>query len=199
VKFYLPNETVRVNKCLLSSETEAFRAYETGAAAGGGSTQSSSASSTSTTAGGGSSTPTTVINYIPGSFLQGLATSTQESHYHSVDDHEHTVTIPDHSHGMDHIHNVTFPDHAHPLTFGIFEHTAVATASVLVVDGTTVTAVTTTSITDFDLVPYLDVDGDGKITRGAWHTVEITPNNLARVTAAVVKQLFLQSRGGGDY
>ena len=43
------------------------------------------------------------------------------------------------------------------------------------------------------------VDGDGKITSGAWHEIQIAPNDLARIEANIVTQLFIQSRGGGNY
>jgi hypothetical protein len=58
---------------------------------------------------------------------------------------------------------------------------------------------------DIDIIPYLAKDGSGKITRG-FHKVEIfpgtteaNPNGLARIIGTVVKQIFLQSRGEGDY
>jgi len=55
------------------------------------------------------------------------------------------------------------------------------------------------SADEVDIVPYLDKDDSGRIRRGAWHTIEIKPNTLGRVVASVVSQIFVQSRGGGNY
>ena len=49
-----------------------------------------------------------------------------------------------------------------------------------------------------NLIPYLSKDSEGKVERGM-HTMEIIPNDLARVTAIIVSQFFVQSRGDGDY
>jgi hypothetical protein len=55
------------------------------------------------------------------------------------------------------------------------------------------------SETNIDLTNYLSVDEEGKIQRGQFHEIEISPDNLSRVVASVVIQFFVQSRGGGDY
>ncbi len=52
---------------------------------------------------------------------------------------------------------------------------------------------------ELDLIQFLDKDNDGKITRGAFHEIKFYSNIRARVTATVVTQLFIQSRGGGNY
>lgn len=255
IKFYLPSETVRVNKCLLNYETSKFRAYETSLAAGGGTTVTSaaggnttvtsSASSTSTTDSGGGTTATSGGNdwYSDPGYTSGFSvTSADGAHNHGISggapvvtsidfvtpsywyytfsaegdhthaivdvNHSHDVTIANHSHGMahthgvtipSHTHNVTIPSHTHGINFGIYEYSASATSITLTVDGVLVTAITTLSASDVNLIPYLSVDGDGKIERGAWHTIQITPNNLARLTVGIIKQIFVQSRGGGDY
>lgn len=56
MRVYVPSGCVRINQMLLSWSTEAFRAYETGAAAGGGTatTTESGGASTSTSSAGGS-------------------------------------------------------------------------------------------------------------------------------------------------
>lgn len=42
-------------------------------------------------------------------------------------------------------------------------------------------------------------DSVGKVTRASWHTVEFVPDGLTRITANLFFQVFIQSRGAGDY
>jgi phage minor structural protein len=116
------------------------------------------------------------------------------SHTHdfSVPNHSHTVTIPNHS------HDLTLPDHTHDVLPGIYEVDVEATAVTVKVDGNVV-PVTSTSGSDIDIVPYLAKDSGGKIQRGTWHEVEITPNDLARINANIISRLFISSHIGGNY
>ena len=120
----------------------------------------------------------------------GFVVSGQHSHAFWLDAHYHTFKIPAHG------HSVPIPDHVHDLTFGIYEGTTGGSATIKV-DGTTVTGITDYS--DIDIVSYLSVDGEGKIQRGTWHEVEITPNQMSRIVGSLFIQLFTNSRGGGDY
>ena len=52
---------------------------------------------------------------------------------------------------------------------------------------------------ELDISAYLEKDEDGKITRSAWHTVELVPDKLTRIEANLFAQTFIQSTGGGDY
>ena len=104
-----------------------------------------------------------------------------------------------------HSHDIEIPDHTHDIEYGIYEFEYLPTKLTLKVDGTTVTTNAPLSDSDFDIIPYLSKTS-GKVNRGAFHTVEIIPNTtannpdgLARINASVVKQIFVQSRGGGDY
>ncbi|ASA21901.1 hypothetical protein [Paenibacillus donghaensis] len=54
---------------------------------------------------------------------------------------------------------------------------------------------TATSGADIDIIPYRSKDDSGRVNRGQFHEIKITPNNLGRVVATVVSQLFVQSRG----
>ncbi|CAM5433923.1 hypothetical protein SAFG77S_08050 [Streptomyces afghaniensis] len=124
------------------------------------------------------------------------------THHHdvSIPNHTHSVSIPAHTHEVDipaHTHGINIPAHKHGIEYGIFELDELPTAVEIIVDGNIV-PVTSTSADLIDLIPYLDVDSSGKVTRG-WHTIQIKPNKLARITAQVFSQVFLQSRGGGDY
>lgn len=132
------------------------------------------------------------------------------SHTHdvSIPDHTHTVTIPDHDHDVtisipshshdvtitlddhthdieipDHTHDITLPDHTHEIEFGIFEIDTGATVSIKV-NGTTVKT-GSTGETDLDITDH--------IVKG-WNTIELTPTDLARISASVFFQVFIQSR-----
>lgn len=293
IRFYLPSETVRINKMSLSYEVGPFRGYSKGAAAGGGATSGSSSASTtaaggattsssssaSTTAAGGATTSSassssttesgggTVVSqasvssfsddfdhtlqYNTGTNTVPVGTDFSNDHYHTVDDsgftgdagdhthlvddhvhtnnliphthdipgHSHTIpahnhgmdhthTIGSHSHGMDHTHTIgshshgmehthQISAHTHDMVYGIFEGPT-PTSLTVTVDGNAISGLGTSG-TDVDIIPYLAKDGEGKVTRGSWHEIKITPNNLGRVVANVVTQLFVQSRGGGNY
>lgn len=186
IKFYLPAETVRVNKCILSYETEYFRAYEKGAKAGGG--------VTSDTKGG---------NYMTsdekGTWDEDLDPVMGELVT------EYGDAVQAHSHFIDWGHSHKVPTHTHDIEYGIYEFEYLPTKLTIKVDGTTVTTNAPISDSDFDIIPYLSKT-NGKVDRGTFHTVEIIPNTttnnpdgLARINASVVKQIFVQSRGGGDY
>lgn len=187
--------------------------------AGGGGTQTSNAGggSTETTA-----TTTTEPDGSPGGGLhnhgiQGgtrLAISTdgenvtgsvgwtpsgKHTHTVKVPSHTHSVSIPGHTHQVTiqaHAHQITIPAHAHGIEFGIYRGQA-ASAANIIVDGLRMPAVS--NLDDIDIIPYLSKDGGGKIRRGVWHSVLIEPNGITRITAALFTQLFVNSRGGGDY
>ncbi|NMM52047.1 hypothetical protein [Paenibacillus aquistagni] len=123
-------------------------------------------------------------------------------HHHEVTipGHDHEVTIPSHNHTVtipEHTHEIQIPAHTHDIEFGIFEGTK-ATKTRLLVDGNEVPNVGVEE-NNLDIIPYLSKDVEGKIQRGAWHTVEIIPDMLSRVVASINTQIFVQSRGGGNY
>lgn len=232
IRFYLPEEMVRVNKLNLTFETTEFRSYGRATKGGGGTTATSSSGggvSTSTASGGGSTQTSSSgggVNVTSGNVdfngvtlrtgtPEGSVTPPYELHEHLViitDSqlaHDHTVSIPSHTHSVsvpshthdfsipNHSHSVTIPNHTHDIEHGIFKLTQLPSSVTIKVDGNTVPH-TSTSGDNIDLIPYLAVDLDGKIVRG-WHTVEITPNDLGRITAQITTQFFIQSRGGGNY
>ena len=117
-----------------------------------------------------------------------------------VPNHGHNVKIPGHSHSVSipaHTHDITLPSHTHNITYGIFEGTTAQSVSI-VVDGATVPPEAITG-GELDVVQWLDKDADGKITRNAWHEIQIVPNTLTRIEASLFAQCFIQSVGGGDY
>ena len=128
------------------------------------------------------------------------------SHTHSVSlpSHTHSVTLPSHSHSVtiaahthsitiaNHTHSITIPDHTHGIEQGIFNF-GNPTAAGLYINGVYKAAVQ--ADTEMDITQYL-LNNQGKINRGAWHSIEVLPNDKAYITIDMVVQGFIQSRGG---
>ncbi len=124
---------------------------------------------------------------------------TVQSHSHdfTTQPHSHNFTLQSHSHDFTqpHSHNLTLNDHTHEIEYGIYEGPTASKFKVTV-DGKD-TNMTATGA-GFNIVPYLSKDGGGKIIRG-WHEVLISPDNLCMINADVMVQVFVNSRGGGNY
>lgn len=188
---------------------------------GGGSTQTSSSGGSTTVSGGkattsGASLPANSA-YLGSTKAATPTTSSMthshaihldaiRNHWHSVDfshshyigSHSHTVTIPAHSHSFSissHTHSVTIPAHRHGVEYGIFTGTRASSVTVEV-DGTTVG--TYSSGAELDIADYLSVDDEGRIRRGTWHTIELIPDKLTRISAYVQQTLFINPRQGAD-
>jgi len=119
------------------------------------------------------------------------------SHTHSVSlpSHSHSVTIAAHTHSItiaNHTHSITIPDHTHGIEQGIFNF-GNPTAAGLYINGVYKAAVQ--ADTEMDITQYL-LNNQGKINRGAWHSIEVLPNDKAYITIDMVVQGFIQSRGG---
>jgi len=201
IKFYIPNECVRINKCMLSYEVEKFRTYEKSIESNLGSSQTSSAGGGLTATSGGNDW-FTEEGYTSGMAVTNWELTGDNEHRHYIDgvNHSHDVDIPEHA------HDVNIPPHNHDINYGIYEYSNLPESVIIKVDGNTVAGVTGINENDINIVSYLSKDSEGKITRGTFHKVEIFPNTseqnpvgLARITATVVKQIFLQSRGEGNY
>ncbi|QAT43434.1 phage tail spike protein [Aminipila luticellarii] len=229
MKVYIPDTMVRINKCILNFQFEAFRAYSKAVGGGGASTESTSA--------GGNSSQTssaslgkiqTSINTEWGITLPGTPDIIHDSgehnhgirngsklaladggyvyfyesgkHGHLLDTpHEHDIEIPEHEHTVD------IPAHTHTVTFADHTHDL----EFGIYQGETADMVSIRvdgnllpdieEDQDIDVVPYMSVDSSGKINRNTWHTIEIIPDKMTRVAANIFLQIFTQSRGGGDY
>ncbi|MGH1326587.1 phage tail spike protein [Bacillus pretiosus] len=123
------------------------------------------------------------------------------SHSISIPNHTHDISIPNHTHDIsipNHKHDITLPDHTHEIEYGIFEFNETPSKVTITVDGN-VLPFDSTSGQDINLVPYLAKDTDGKLQRGRYVEIKITPNSLARINATVTGRLFIQSRSGGTY
>lgn len=270
LKFYIPEDTVRINKMTLSYETSAFRAYSKAIEGGGNITET-------TKSGGGAETTSEDGGDHRHKVFEGMGLGTWDdpayldtqpdgghnhkvnndfpsgSHNHGNPDylgtgqHSHSFnleTVPPHTHKFlynlktmralrsdqsnafwnvgigvpdssvdiwtygssgkhtheikipEHKHEISLPSHTHNIEYGIFEGPIPDTITVEV-DGNVVPELSTNE-DDINIIPYLAKDGGGRILRG-WHEIKITPNKLGRITANIVTQLFVQSRGGGNY
>lgn len=131
-------------------------------------------------------------------FLAGAA---GDIYTHTADgSHNHTVTIPAHTHEFDlpnHSHDIELPNHTHDIDFGIYELDETPTNVQIRVDGNIVNF-SGTSGDRIDLIPYMEKDQNGRITRGR-HEITIHPNTLARIEADVILRVFIRSKLGGVY
>jgi phage minor structural protein len=120
------------------------------------------------------------------------------AHSHSISfpAHTHTVNvvIPSHSHTV----QVNLPAHSHDVEHGIYELPTKPSAVTVKVDGTTIPG-NSIAGNDIDIVPYLAKDSDGRVQRGTWHEVTLTPNGLGRINANIISRLFVSSHIGGNY
>lgn len=124
------------------------------------------------------------------------------SHSHGMN-HNHTVKVTVKIPAMEfelssHSHSVSIPDHTHELEYGIYEGSRAESVSI-VVDGTAVPESAIGDTREIDVAPYLKKNDEGKVRRSAWHEVEFVPSGLTRLTANLFFQVFIQSRGAGDY
>lgn len=128
------------------------------------------------------------------------------NHNHSVSmnlpahSHNFNVNIPSHTHNFTvpaHTHNLTLPDHSHEIEFGIFEHSDRASKLKIAVDGSA-TPLIDTNINFKDIIPYLKKDSSGLISKGK-HSIEITPDKLAHISAQVTCRVFIRSQVGGEF
>lgn len=189
----------------------------TSSSGGGNETTTSAGGKTTVTSTSGGGTVETTHGSSGVEYTMGTTTSVEGHthqirlvHYHEheveIPEHDHDVRIPSHTHDVDipdhthtikipaHSHNVTIPGHGHTITPGIFYFGA-PKSFVLYVDGTARATFAATSA-ELDLTEYLIGEG-GIIARGAWHTVEIRPDDLAYICIDMYVQGFVQSRG--DY
>jgi phage minor structural protein len=195
-RIWVPEEAVRINKVLLTYENEPFRANSR-AISSAPATTSGPSSKTTTASGGGETSSPGYWTLIPPQPLIGdfMMPAGDDNHVHAMYSVSHVHTTDVHVHNMDHTHVI--PPHTHEIQFGIYEGPT-ATSVYLLVDDNIVGGGDVVE-TNLDLVDYLELDDEGKIKRGQWHTIEIIPNTLSRIVANVVIQFFVNSRGGGDY
>jgi hypothetical protein len=127
-------------------------------------------------------------------------THSTPSHTHTTPDHTHTV--PAHSHTLsDHTHTTpahahTLPDHSHTLSYGIHESVAPSAGVRVYLDDTLITALNgLTTVSDFDLLPYIAKDSNGRVREG-WHEVEFrsaTNGDTGSVRGCLFASKFLST------
>ena len=147
IRFYLPEEMVRINKVLLTYETTEFRTYGR-ATKGGGATTATSSSGGGTTAtsssGGGTTATSSSGGSVSKSTASGGATTTTSGTSDFVDEfiltttprpegalydvHSHRINLQwlQHTHRVSipaHTHNFEIPAHTHTVTIPNHTHT----------------------------------------------------------------------------
>lgn len=154
-KIFVPAECGGVQSLKLSFQLEFFRSYGTGAASGGSGTQTSQGVSSGTIS----------------SFSTSIEAAQGGGHVHTVPARAlSTIT---------HTHPVYIPGHEHGLIHGIYRGT-VATSCQVIVDGVNIGSFS--SLTAHEVVQHLS-KASGKVTRDAWHMIQIIPNALTRIVA----------------
>ena len=136
------------------------------------------------------------------------ATGENGEHTHKFDhrhpmDHLHSIThqhvIPSMQFELTpHTHSVSVPEHTHDLEYGIYTGSRAKDVTISV-DGNEIPAEAIGEEKEIDIAAYMRKGTDGRVTRGAWHKVTITPDALTRITVNLFFQVFIQSRGAGDY
>jgi hypothetical protein len=202
--------------------------------------KTSGASSSSTTASGGSSTRTssssgsysnttgtrwsgsqtaivTGINYAAGSDYPNahvhsfILDKISHNHSFSIPNHTHTVDIQDHSHGMSHTHSFTIPGHSHGMshthTFTIPGHSHGMNHTHSIPNHThdITYGIYENSATNNTVTIYVDgvqrastsskdasVNLSSWITTKGWHTVELRSTVLKRISAGLFIKSYIQ-------
>ncbi len=140
------------------------------------------------------------------SHTHGIPTHTHGmNHYHmvntvisippltiNVENHTHSVSVGAHSHSL------TLNDHTHALVYDIYEGPT-ANSFTIMVDGVAAGESITAAEAEVDITTLLSKDAAGRIERGKWHEVVLTPDRATRAVVSVYVQVFVQSKGGGDY
>lgn len=219
MRFYVPGSVLRINSCIVYWQIERFRTHV--------SAIESDAERAHTSDAGGGATVTIPVNAQSYSAATSSPLGLGDDEMLSTEGagkHAHTVSGGEtgedglHSHGMDHVHtvevtvkipslafeleehdhSVTIPAHNHELEYGIFEGDRAESLTIRV-DGTDVPAEDMGDGRELDIAKYLRRNDDGKVVRSSWHEVEFVPDGITRITADLFFQVFIQSRGAGDY
>jgi len=98
----------------------------------------------------------------------------------TIGDHSHSVTIGDHTHST--------PNHTHSLDFGIRESSVPGTVRVYLDDVLIADLNDLTYVSDFDLLPFIAKDSNGRVQEG-YHVLEFRSAS-AGATGSVQGLLF---------
>nr|DAF41115.1 MAG TPA: tail protein [Caudoviricetes sp.] len=142
---------------------------------------------------GGSGKPATGEN---GTHSHDFAHAHDMPHVHDIQ-HEHV--IPSMWFDLEpHRHSVKIPEHTHDIEYGIYTGSRAKTVTIKV-DGKEIPAEDVGDEKEIDIAKYMSANADGRVTRSTWHKVSFVPDALTRITANLFFQVFIQSRGAGDY
>lgn len=142
---------------------------------------------------GGSGKPATSEN---GTHSHDFAHAHDMPHVHDIQ-HEHV--IPSMWFDLEpHRHSVKIPEHTHDIEYGIYTGSRAKTVTIKV-DGKEIPAEDVGDEKEIDIAKYMSANADGRVTRSTWHKVSFVPDALTRITANLFFQVFIQSRGAGDY
>lgn len=186
MKFFIDPEAAHVNAVKVKFSLEPFRAYSKSASAGGGGTATTDEKAWSNTAATGYALDTSGSDM---SYTDSGGGTTAAPHLHKMK-HYHVVRV---SFDLPKL-TVQLAAHTHPIEYGIYEG-GTASAPAVSVDGNAVPS-SVLQGGEFDAAGYLSRDADGRIERGAWHTVAFTPDAMTRITASVYVRTFLRSLSG---
>ena len=229
MRVYIPDTMVRINKCILNYQLEAFRSYSKAVEGGGATVTTTEAGSIegATAVNAPSDLQISITPQISYGSGYSMETSYQNDHNHGISagtglattdegavwwspSGGHNHSLPNHSHEImidrdGHSHPISIPNHSHP--FNLPDH--IHELKFGIYQGLTANSVTikvdgksmpvTQAGEDVNIIDYLSVDSSGKVQRNTWHEIEITPGSMTRITANIFMQIFTQSRGGGDY
>lgn len=136
------------------------------------------------------------------------ATSENGTHSHDfahahdmphVHDIQHEHVIPSMWFDLEpHRHSVKIPEHTHDIEYGIYTGSRAQSVTIKV-DGKEIPAEDLGDEKEIDIAKYMSANADGRVTRSTWHKVSFVPDALTRITANLFFQVFIQSRGAGDY
>ncbi len=225
IEFPFPEDMINVNESKLRIKISKYRVPMRGMKAGGYYQKASVVQSKSTASGGGQTTssgggssttsgqangfPATRIDLVSsGPFTALIEDYAEHNHTVTLDmadlDHYHTVSVEPHTHSVAaHTHNfevtipaIEVPDHTHEQIYGIHELDNTPTQLTVKIDGVAVPFDGVEG--EIEITDYLRKDSDGKVTR-EYHTIEVQPNDLARINLILTNRFFVQSRIGGTY
>ena len=105
-------------------------------------------------------------------------------HGYNIPSHQHSFTIPNHTHQVD--ARISF--------LGFARNFRVEINGQFITNPETGGQWFTTSDREFDLVPHL-FDENNNLRRGIWHTINIHPDDFARIEMSYYVQGFIRSEG----
>ena len=179
LSFYVDEDAIRVNKVMVRWKVLPFRAY----------TQQKSGGGTGSLVMDGVSATVQV----PAQNLQTgyqIGAAAEGKHYHTAQTVNQSLTVKILSSTLEKALNVG--EHVHKTVFGIYSPKSSLDGVRVYVDGNPVPD----TGQEMDALPYLDRDSEGRVRRGAWHTISFQPDGLARIEADVHVRTFIRSLTG---